>query len=47
LQGRFVVIDDPHDLDILAGRIYERLRSELRSELLVDHERGGLLAEFR
>jgi len=47
LSGQYISMDDPHDLDTLAGRIYERLRNQLRMELLVDHERGGMLTEFR
>lgn len=35
------------DLDELATRIYDRLRSRLRTELLVDRERAGLLTDFR
>lgn len=28
-------------------RIYDRLRTRLRHELLVDRERAGLLSDFR
>jgi hypothetical protein len=35
------------DLDDLARRLYGRLRSRLRAELLVDRERAGLLADWR
>jgi hypothetical protein len=35
------------DFDELATRLYERLRSRLRRELLVDRERAGLLTDFR
>ena len=35
------------DLDELAGRLYDRLRSRLRMELLLDRERAGLLTDFR
>lgn len=38
---------DRMDLDELAVRIYDRLRSRLRTELLVDRERAGLLSDFR
>ncbi|HEY0638289.1 MAG TPA: hypothetical protein VGD67_11635, partial [Pseudonocardiaceae bacterium] len=38
---------DRLDLDELAVRLYDRLRSRLRSELLVDRERAGLLSDFR
>ena len=38
----------PHlDLDDLARRLYPRLRSRLRTELLVDRERAGLLTDLR
>jgi hypothetical protein len=35
------------DLDELSERLYDRLRSRLRLELLVDRERAGLLSDFR
>jgi hypothetical protein len=35
------------DLDELANRLYDRMRSKLRLELLVDRERAGLLTDFR
>lgn len=35
------------DLDELSERLYDRLRSRLRMELLVDRERAGLLTDFR
>ena len=38
---------DDVDLDELVVRIYDRLRSRLRRELLVDRERAGLLTDFR
>jgi hypothetical protein len=34
------------ELDILAQNIYERVRSHLRLELLVDRERSGLLSNL-
>ena len=34
------------DFEELAGKLYERLRSRLRSELLVDRERAGLLVDL-
>jgi hypothetical protein len=42
----------PHELDSshleeLTQRIYDRLRSRLRTDLLVDRERAGLLTDFR
>ncbi len=33
------------ELDALAGRLYERMRLRLRSELLVDRERAGVLID--
>jgi hypothetical protein len=38
---------DNIDLDELSARIYDRLRSKLRLELLVDRERAGTLTDFR
>jgi hypothetical protein len=38
---------DKIDLTELTARIYDRLRSRLRLELLVDRERAGLLTDFR
>ncbi len=35
------------DLDDLARRVYGRVRTQLRSELLIDRERAGLLTDFR
>jgi len=35
------------DLDELAVRMYDRLRTRLRQELLVDRERAGMLSDFR
>jgi len=35
------------DLDDLARRVYGRVRTHLRSELLIDRERAGLLTDFR
>jgi hypothetical protein len=34
-------------LEQLADRIYDRLRRKLRTELIVDRERAGLLTDFR
>jgi hypothetical protein len=34
-------------LDELSTRLYDRLRSRLRLELLIDRERAGLLSDFR
>jgi hypothetical protein len=33
------------DLQELAGRIYDHIRSRLRTELLIERERAGLLAD--
>jgi hypothetical protein len=38
---------DHLDLDDLSDRLYGRLRRRLRTELLVDRERAGLLTDFR
>jgi hypothetical protein len=35
------------DMDELAGRLYDRIRTRLKSELLVDRERAGLLTDLR
>ena len=35
------------DLDALAGRLYDRIRSRLKTELLVDRERAGFLTDLR
>ncbi len=35
------------DLDELTARLYDRIRSRLRLELLLDRERAGLLSDFR
>ncbi len=40
-------LDDPVDLDELAAKLYRRLRTKLRLELIVDRERAGLLTDFR
>jgi hypothetical protein len=45
--GRPQVDTDDLDLDELAGRLYDRLRSRLRMELLLDRERAGMLTDFR
>ncbi len=37
----------PIDLDDLARRVYGQVRTHLRSELLIDRERAGLLTDFR
>ena len=38
---------DDLDLDELSTRLYDRIRSRLRLELLLDRERAGLLSDFR
>jgi hypothetical protein len=45
--GRPQIDTDDLDLDELAGRLYDRLRSRLRMELLLDRERAGMLTDFR
>ena len=35
------------ELDALAHELYDRLRSRLRMELLVDRERAGLVTDLR
>lgn len=35
------------DMDLLANRLYSRLRRDLRRELLIDRERAGALADIR
>jgi hypothetical protein len=37
----------PLDIDDLARRVYGQVRTQLRSELLIDRERAGLLTDFR
>jgi hypothetical protein len=38
---------DQLDMDELSNRLYDRLRSRMRLELLVDRERSGRLTDFR
>jgi hypothetical protein len=38
---------DKIDVEELVARIYDRVRSRLRSEFLIDRERAGLLTDFR
>ncbi|HXN58535.1 MAG TPA: hypothetical protein VN912_08130 [Candidatus Angelobacter sp.] len=35
------------DMDELAGKLYDKIRTRLKSELLVDRERAGLLTDLR
>jgi hypothetical protein len=35
------------DIDDIARRVYGQVRTQLRSELLIDRERAGLLTDFR
>ena len=44
--GHFGDLDD-HDVEELVKRVYARLRTSLRNELLTDRERAGMLADFR
>jgi hypothetical protein len=46
-SGRPAIDTDDLDLDELVLRIYDRIRSRLRLELLLDRERAGLLSDFR
>jgi hypothetical protein len=46
-SGQETIDLDHLDLDDLSSRIYGRLRSKLRLELLVDRERAGFLTDFR
>jgi len=39
--------DSEKDMDELAGKLYDRIRGRLRTELLVDRERAGLLTDWR
>jgi hypothetical protein len=40
-------LTDPTTLDELTGLLYDRVRTNLRTELLVDRERAGLLTDLR
>jgi hypothetical protein len=35
-----------HDIDALSRRIWSRIRREMRTELLIDRERAGVLADL-
>jgi hypothetical protein len=37
----------PEDMDELANKLYDRIRTRLKSELLVDRERAGFLTDLR
>jgi hypothetical protein len=45
--GTSQVLPEHLDLEQVAGALYDRLRSKLRHELLIDRERAGLLTDFR
>jgi hypothetical protein len=45
--GELISTSSEIDLDELGRRLYERVRRELRHELLVDRERAGVLADVR
>ena len=45
--GTNQVLPEHLDLDQVAGALYDRLRTRLRRELLIDRERAGLLTDFR
>lgn len=47
LSGHYVALNDSTDLDALAIRLYDRFRTQMRTELLLDRERSGLLTDFR
>jgi hypothetical protein len=40
-------LDDVLHMEELAVKLYHRLRTMLRGELIVDRERAGLLTDFR
>jgi hypothetical protein len=40
-------IADRNNLDDLTGRFYQRIRDNIRQELIVDRERAGLLTDLR
>jgi hypothetical protein len=46
-SGKNEINPDDIDLDALARRLWERMRTHLRGELLVDRERSGKLTDFR
>jgi hypothetical protein len=35
------------NIDELAGKLYDKIRTRLKSELLVDRERAGFLTDLR
>ena len=39
--------NDDTQMDELAGKLYDKIRSRLRNELLVDRERAGFLTDLR
>ncbi|HVH64956.1 MAG TPA: hypothetical protein VM674_02900 [Candidatus Acidoferrum sp.] len=40
-------VDDEERMEDMAARLYERIRTRLRNELLVDRERAGFLTDLR
>jgi len=46
-SGRPAIDPDDIDLEELTAKLYDRIRSKLRLELLLDRERAGLLSDFR
>ncbi|HZB42239.1 MAG TPA: DUF4157 domain-containing protein, partial [Ilumatobacter sp.] len=45
--GRIFAAASEVDIDVLSRRLWSRIRRELRTELLVDRERAGSLADIR
>ena len=45
--GRLFAAASEVDIDVLSRRLWSRMRRELRTELLVDRERAGSLADIR
>jgi hypothetical protein len=45
--GAEAVAQSEQHMDELAGKLYDRIRTRLRSELLVDRERAGFLTDLR
>lgn len=47
MAGKVVESLTEIDIEVLSRRLWERLRRELRTELLIDRERAGALADIR